>query len=98
MFIEFVEELESTIRKAFPARIPKKNAREKVLAQFHSLSFSGVEKVWEKLYLRIGRELTVDRMMKQYTNDQIFAEMLLLTLLLPAVVHPHLPLKVLEVL
>ena len=77
VFIEFVEELESTIRKAFPAKITK---CKKVLAQFHSLSFSGVEKAWEKLYLR---ELTVNRMMKQYTNDQIiFAEMLLLTLLL----------------
>ena len=41
VFIEFVEELESTIRKAFPAKITK---RKKVLAQFHSLSFSGVEK------------------------------------------------------
>ena len=35
LFIEFVEELESTIRETFPAKIPKRNAREKVLAQFH---------------------------------------------------------------
>ena len=75
VFSEFATGLETAIRKAFPAKMPKRSAREKVLSRFHSLTFANIEKVWERLYHQVGNKLTVDRMVRQYTNDKIFAEM-----------------------
>ena len=57
--------------------MPKRNAREKVLSSFHSLSLNEIEKVWGNLYLSVGKELTMDRMMRQYTNEKVFAEIYL---------------------
>ncbi len=70
LFREFAIGLETAIKKAFPARMPKRSAKEKVLSRFHSLSL-----IFVKLYHQIGKDITVDRMMKQYTNDKIFTEM-----------------------
>ena len=74
---EFASELMSTIRRAFPAKMPKRSAREKVLSSFHSLSLNEIEKVWGNLYLSVGKELTMDRMMRQYTSEKVFAEIYL---------------------
>ncbi len=82
LFREFAIGLETAIKKAFPTRMPKRSSKEKVLSLFHSLSFCEVDEVWEKLYHQIGKDITVDRMMKQYTNDKIFTRCMFLNLLL----------------
>ncbi len=75
LFREFAIGLETAIKKAFPTKMSKRSAKEKVLSRFHSLSFCEVDEVWEKLYHQIGKDITEDRMMKQYTNDKIFTNM-----------------------
>ncbi len=58
LFREFAIGLETAIKKAFPTRMPKRSAKEKVLSRFHSLSFCEVDEVWEKLYHQIGKDIT----------------------------------------
>lgn len=74
-FSEFSEELIQVTRKAFPAKLPKRSPQEKALSSFQNLRFGELESVWEKFYLEFGKELTVDAMMKQYTNEKIFNDM-----------------------
>ena len=60
------------IEKLFPAKKVKRSAKEKVLSSFHSIIFTDLDSIWERLYHRLGSKLTFDMMMRQYTSQKLF--------------------------
>lgn len=76
LFSKFSSELIGKIEKVFPAKRLKRNPREKILARFQAIRLDDLDKVWDSLCERIGREvLTVDRMLRQYTNEKLFNDL-----------------------
>ena len=72
IFCKFASALINRIEKIFPVKKYKRRPKERVLSRFHSIVFSDLEKVWDNLYRSLGKQLTVDRMLKQFTNQKLF--------------------------
>ena len=72
IFCKFASALINRIEKIFPVKKYKRRPKERVLSRFNSIVFSDLEKVWDNLYRSLGKQLTVDRMLKQFTNQKLF--------------------------
>ncbi len=73
VFSKFASAL--TYRQGFFAKRHKRSPRERVLSSFHSIIFGDLDKLWDTLYQSLGKELIMDRMLRQYMNEKIFNDM-----------------------